>query len=413
MPRFPKFGSDVPYAEPSWYRGNPTPYYQEKHVKWRKKVRDFVEKEMRPFASKWDESKSFPLQELRRKAYNAGILSPCYPEHLGGTPPEGGWDEWMNVIWQDELARCGSGGVLIVLIGITVMSLPHTLKFGSDFLKRTVAEPVIRGDEGMCITLTEPEGGSDLANISTTAVKTPCGRYYIVNGTKKFITGGMTNRYFSTLVRTGGPGHSGVSLMMIDKTWPGTTTKKLETQGWWAGNTALVSFEDVKVPVEYLIGDEGMGFPYLVDVMNGERLVAIIGVIRGCRSCIQIAIEFARKRKTFGKRLIDHQVIRHKIFHMAKYAETLQDSLEALTYQMSEGAGAMKIGGPVALLKVQSTQALEFCVREASQILGGASYLRQGKGRELERAAREVRVAAVGGGSEEILIDLASRFAKL
>mmetsp|Transcript_37758 Transcript_37758/g.52326 ORF Transcript_37758/g.52326 Transcript_37758/m.52326 type:complete len:414 (+) Transcript_37758:116-1357(+) len=413
MPKFERFGSRIPYAEPAWYRGNPTPYYQEKHAKWRKQVRDFVEKEIRPFANEWDESYSFPLKELRKKAYEAGVLSPNYPEHLGGTPPEGGWDDWMNIIWHDELARSGSGGVIIILIGITVMSLPHTLKFGSDFLKEKVARPVIKGEEGICITLTEPEGGSDLANLTTTAIKTACGKYYIVNGTKKFITGGMTNRWFSTAVRTGGSSHSGVSLLLIDKQLEGVTTKKLVTQGWWAGNTALVIFEDVKVPVEYLIGEEGMGFPYLVDVMNGERLVAIAGVIRGCRSCIQTAVDFARKRKTFGKRLISHQVIKHKIFHMAKYAESLQDSLESLTYQMQEGAKPQAIGGPIALLKVQSTQALEFCIREASQILGGASYLRQGKGQFLERAAREMRVAAVGGGSEEVMIDLAMRMAKL
>jgi alkylation response protein AidB-like acyl-CoA dehydrogenase len=290
--KFEKFGSKIPFAEPSWYRGNPTPYYEEKHVNWRKKVRAFVDKEMRPYANEWDESKTFPLQQLRKKAYDAGVLSPAYPVELGGTPPEGGWDHWMNVIWHDELARCGSGGVLIILIGITVMSLPHTLKFGSDFLKETVAKPVIRGEEGVCITLTEPEGGSDLANLTTTAEKTPDGKFYIVNGLKKFITGGMTNRWFSTAVRTGGPGHGGVSLLMIDKQLPGVSTKKLETQGWWAGNTALVIFENVKVPVEYLIGDEGMGFPYLVDVMNGERLVAIIGVIRGCRSLFFISCLF-------------------------------------------------------------------------------------------------------------------------
>jgi alkylation response protein AidB-like acyl-CoA dehydrogenase len=241
MPTFPKFGSKVPFSEPSWYRGIPTPYYQEKHVAWRAKVRAFVENELHPFVDQWDEQKKFPVAELRKKTYEAGILSPNMPVELGGTPPEGGWDHFMNLIWHDELARSGSAGVNIILFGITQMSLPHTLHYGSEFLKQTVAVPVIKGECGISITLTEPQGGSDLANLTTTAVKTPCGKFYVVNGIKKFITGGLTSRYFSTAVRTGGESYFGVSMMVIDGTLPGVTVQKLETQGWWAGNTALVN----------------------------------------------------------------------------------------------------------------------------------------------------------------------------
>lgn len=319
----------------------------------------------------------------------------------------------MDLIWNDELARSGAGGINIILFGITQMSLPHTLRYGSKWLKKTVAEPVIRGECGISITLTEPQGGSDLARLETTAVKTEDGKHYIVNGMKKYITGALTSKYFSTLVRTGGKMHAGVSLLVIPKDLEGVTCKKLITQGWWAGNTAMVIFEDVKVPVEYLIGREGFGFPMMVDVMNQERMVGVIGCTRSARSMVEIAITFARERKTFGKRLIDHQVIRHKIAHMAKMVESCQDSVESLTYQLDNGAKAHQVGGPIALAKVRATQTLEFCVREASQILGGASYLRQGKGRLVERAAREVRVVSVGGGSEEVMIDLAMRQSKL
>jgi acyl-CoA dehydrogenase len=156
-----------------------------------------------------------------------------------------------------------------------------------------------------------------------------------------------------------------------------------------------------------------MGFKYLVDVMNGERMVGIYGVMRGSRGCLEIAIDFARKRRTFGKRLIDHQVIQHKIAHMAKMVESVQACAEVITYQLEQGARPNDVGGPIALLKVQATETFEHVVREASQILGGASYLRSGKGQKLERAAREVRVAAVGGGSEEIMLGLAMRQAKL
>lgn len=411
---FEPFGNqDIPFAEPSWYLGNPTPYYEEKHAKWRKVVRDFVDKEIRPYANEWDEAQTFPVAELRKKAYNAGVLSPCWPVELGGTPPEGGWDHFMDLIWHDELARSGVAGVNIILVGITVMSLPHTLRYGSDWLKKKVAEPVIRGETGMSITLTEPHGGSDLARLRTTAVKSPCGKFYTINGMKKFITGGLTSSYFSTAVRTGGDLHAGVSLIVIPKDLPGVTVTKLKTSGWWCGNTSMVIFENVKVPVEYLIGEEGMGFMYLVDVMNWERMVAITGTARGSREVLAMAIEFARKRKTFGKPLVRHQVIAHKVANMAMQVEAVQNATEALTYQLANGADMFKVGGPIALLKVQATNTFEYCVREAQQIFGGASCLRQGKGQWLERAAREVRINAVGGGSVEILMDLAMRQSRL
>lgn len=165
--------------------------------------------------------------------------------------------------------------------------------------------------------------------------------------------------------------------------------------------------------MENRIGKEGTGFPMMVDVMNGERMCAIASSLRGCRAALAIAIEFARNRKTFQKRLIDHQVIRHKISHMIRLCEATQAQVEFLTYQLEAGAKPKDIGGPIALCKVQVTSALEYCCREASQILGGAAFARTGKGMLLERMVRELRVATVGGGSEEIMLDLASRMANL
>ena len=270
----------------------------------------------------------------------------------------------------------------------------------------------VAGKSGMCITLTEPHGGSDLANVLTTAEKTPDGRHYMVSGQKKFITGGLNSDYFSTLVRTGGKGVNGTSLLVIPK-GPGVKVIKMKAQGWWAGNTTLVDFEDVKVPVENLIGEENKGFLMMAAVMNGERLIAAQGAVRQARLLLQEAIKYARLRNTFGKALIDHQVIRHKVAQMALRVESAQMSCEALTYSMSQGATPREIGGPMALLKVQCTTAFEFCAREASQILGGAAYVRQGKGQLVERLVRELRVACVGGGSEEVMLDLSMRQAKL
>lgn len=406
------FGSDVPYAEPAWYRGTPTPYYEEKHVAFRNKVRAYVDEHLVPYVNEWDEAGSCPIQQLRISAHKAGVLSPWAPAELGGTPPEGGWDEFMFIIWADELARCGAGGVAILFF-ITYMALPHILHFGSDYLKETIARPVCEGKAGMAITLTEPQGGSDLANLRTTALKTSDGKHYIVNGTKKFITGGECVDYFSTLVRTGGRGLGGLSIIVIPASAPGVKVTKLKAAGWWAGNTTVVAFDDVQVPAENLVGAEGMGFGIMAAVMNGERLIGCAGALRAARMLLSEAIAFARQRVTFGKRLSDSQVIRHKFAQMARRVEASQAVLEALAFTMKNGAGPAEVGGPMALAKVECTTAHEYCAREASQVLGGASFLRQGKGQLVERLSREVRVNVVGGGSEEIMLDLAMRMSRI
>jgi len=318
----------------------------------------------------------------------------------------------MFVIWADEMGRCGAGGVAILFF-ITYMALPHILTFGSEHQKETIARRVIAGEAGMAITLTEPQGGSDLANIQTTALKTEDGRHYKVNGTKKFITGGMCVEYFSTIVRTGGPGHKGLSILVIPKDSPGLTVKKITTTGWWAGNTTFIEFDDVMVPVENLVGAEGIGFAVMATAMNGERLIACQGGIRSARTLLSEAIKFARERVTFGKQLSQSQVIRHKFAQMARRVEAAQAVVDQLAFSMVHGATPFQIGGPMALAKVECTSAAEYCVREASQVLGGASFVRGGKGRLVERLAREIRVSVVGGGSEEVMLDLAMNMSKI
>lgn len=296
---------------------------------------------------------------------------------------------------------------------ITYMALPHILVFGSDQQKESIARRVIAGECGIAITLTEPTGGSDLANIKTTATLTPDGKHYKINGNKKFITGGMCVDYFSTIVRTGERGYKGLSIIVIPKDAPGVSVKKITTAGWWAGNTTYVDFDDVLVPVENLVGQEGMGFFVMASAMNGERLIACQGAIRGARTLLSEAIKFARERKTFGNKLSQSQVVRHKIAQMARRVEAAQAVVDQLAFSMIHGAGPAEIGGPMALAKVECTSALEYCGREASQIFGGNSFVRGGKGRLVERVVREIRVSVVGGGSEEVMLDLAMNMSKI
>uniref|UniRef100_A0A6B2L5I5 Acyl-CoA dehydrogenase n=1 Tax=Arcella intermedia TaxID=1963864 RepID=A0A6B2L5I5_9EUKA len=315
------------------------------------------------------------------------------------------------MIYWDEISRCGSGGICAAVFLTIGIALPPILAEGSDYLKNKVARDVITGKKIIALALTEPGVGSDLANLETTAVRS--GDHYVINGSKKFITSGMKADYFVLAARTGGNGMGGVSLILVEAKTPGIKLTRLPTQGWVPSNTALIVFEDVKVPVENLIGEENNGFRAIMVNFNHERWVGIIMSSRACRMAVEESIKYAQERKTFGKKLIQHQVLRHKLAEMITRVEIIQSQLEYLTYQMKMGISPLEIGANIAFLKVYTTKTMELCAREASQIFGGNSFLRTGRGAGIERFYREVRVSAIGGGSEEVMTDLGLRLSKL
>ena len=320
------FGSGIPYGDPNWYQDWNSPYYNDSHRKFRKYVREFTEKEIIPFTHEWDEAKQFP-KELYGKLAKAGLLglcagSPWPTEYLGeeiagGTIKLEEYDHFHELIFGDEISRCGSGGVLWGLFGGLSIGLPPVLRFGSKYLQDKVGKACLTGEKVICLAITEPYAGSDVANLTTEAVKTPDGKHFIVNGEKKWITNGVFADYFTTAVRTGGPGMKGVSLLLIEKTMPGVTTRQMKCSGVWPSGTTYITFEDVKVPVENLIGKENRGFRYIMLNFNSERLAISMQASRFARVCLEEAIKHSYRRKTFGKRLIDHPVIRMKIAHMA------------------------------------------------------------------------------------------------
>jgi len=216
----------------------------------------------------------------------------------------------------------------------------------------------------------------------------------------------MGRFFFVTLCRTGGPGMGGLSFILIPKGVPGLSVRRMELQGSNCHNTSFVTLEDVKVPVEYLIGKENEGFKYTVHNFNHERLVIAVGANRSARVCYQEAMKHALSRKTFGKLLIEHQVIRQKLSDMARLIEVTHDMIERVTFSFANGVRDTDMGGPCAMLKVQATTTFEYCAREASQVFGGSAVVREGKGRVVERLYREVRASAIPGGSEEILREL-------
>ncbi len=376
----------------------PNPHCGEEHEAWRTQLRRFIDNEIMPFAEDWDEAGEIPA-DLWPKAAAVGLLGLGYPEAYGGTSES--IDSWHAWITQEELARIGVGGIPASLM-VHGIGLPPVLNWGSEEMKQRVAPPVLAGEKHIALGITEPGGGSDVASLATTAVRD--GDTFIVNGSKTYITGGMRANWVSTAVRTGGEGAKGVSMLLIPAGAEGfSRTPLTRKQGWWASDTATLYFDNVRVPADQLIGPENQGFWVIMTNFNSERMAMAAGMEAMARVCLEEAVAWARERRTFGKRLADHQVIRHKIAQMKQKINATQAYIR-LCYESIEAGTANP--GDIALLKVQASETVEFCAREAMQILGGIGFMR---GSRVERIYREVRVNAIGGGSEEIMRDLAAR----
>jgi acyl-CoA dehydrogenase len=374
------------------------PQLNESHEAWRSQLRRFVDQEITPHVDEWDEQGFLP-DELWGRAAAVGLLGLGYPEHYGGTLE--GIDHWHQNIVAEELARTSLGGLPSTLLSHGI-GMPPVVAFGSEALKQEIIPPVLRGEKRIALSITEPSGGSDVANLQTTARRE--GDHYVVNGSKTYISGGMGAHWFTAGVRTGGEGAGGVSVLVIPADAEGVSRTPLERkQGWWCSDTATIYFDNVKVPVGNLLSEEGHGFLVIANNFNSERMAMCVMMEASARVCLEDAVNWARERKTFGKRLADHQVIRHKIAEMKQQINACQGMINHCTREMMAGTANF---GDIALLKVQCSQTMEFCAREAMQILGGIGYMR---GSRVERIYREVRVCAIGGGSEEIMRDLASR----
>merc|ERR1719281_1874069 len=299
------------------------------------------------------------------------------------------------------------------MIGLGIGGTPG-LNFGipgdRSLQKRGIRE-CISGEKIICLGITEGTAGSDVANVTTVAEDK--GDHFLVNGSKMWITNGIYADYFTVAVRTGPPGsaHKGLSMLLLERSMPGITTQKMECMGVWPSGTTYITFQNVKVPKENIIGKLNDGFKQVMFNFNHERWMLAAQASRMARTCVEEALRHARLRKTFGKFLIEHQVIQHKIAEMGRMCESTHAWLENITFQMNtmtKDEQNLRLGGHIALLKVQASKSAEFCAREALQVFGGAGYTRSGQGEKVERVYREVRAFAIPGGSEEIMFNLAA-----
>ena len=372
-----------------------SPYYTEEHAAFRQTVRRFVEREIMPYVNEWDEAGGFP-RELYVKAAKIGLLGLGFPEDYGGVPS----DRFHAIVAAQELARAGAGGISAGLMSHSI-GLPPIARLGHPDMKRRVLPPVLAGEKISALAITEPEAGSDVAGLLTTAKR--AGGDYIVNGSKMFITSGVRADFYTVAVRTGEAGTGGISLLLIERDTPGFSRTPLKKMGWWASDTATLHFDDCRVPAENLIGEEGQGFKLIMQNFNSERMGMAASCTAYARVCVEEAIAYARQRQTFGKPIAQHQVIRHKLVDMAQKVAASQAMLEMLAWRLGQGESPV---AEICMMKNQATQTMAFCASEAVQIFGGAGFMR---GVKVERIYREVKVNAIGGGTEEIMKDLASR----
>jgi acyl-CoA dehydrogenase len=307
----------------------------------------------------------------------------------------------MRAAYSEELGRCGAGGVSAALNG-RVISIEPINRLASPEIRARVLPGIISGRKGSSLGITEPEGGSDVANLQTSARRD--GNHFVLNGTKTFITGGMKSDYFVIGARTGGQGLDGISLFFVEADTPGFSRTEIgRKMGWWCSDTATLHFDDCRVPAQNMMGEENRGFLAIMENFNYERIALIAGSLGMMKACLDHSIAWAKERVTFGKPLIRHQVIRHKIADISAQIDAVEALMNQICWIVNEGEMPV---AEIAKAKFLTTKSLEFCASEAMQIMGGAGYVR---GNPVERIYREVKIMAIGGGSEEIMRDLAVR----
>ena len=372
-------------------------YFTEEHELFRQSLRTFFEKEAIPNIDQWEEDRRTP-RDIWKKMGDMGFLGLSYPEEYGGM----GLDFFYDVVFNEELGRCSSGGFAITQQVVQYMSGPYILKYGSEALKKKYLPGIISGDLISSIGITEPGAGSDVQNIQTKAIKE--GDHYIVNGSKTFITNGVYGDFVIAVVKTDpSQGAKGVSLLIIEQAMDGVSTRKLKKLGWHCSDTAELSFDNVKVPVENLIGEEGRGFYYLMNGLQLERICGLPAGITAMESAIEKSLQYMSERQAFGKSINRFQVLRHRIAQMASEIE----AAKALTYTCAkmyqDGIYDVKL---CSMAKLLISELSEKVATQCLQFFGGYGFMEE---YPMARMYRDVRVGTIGGGSSEIMREIISK----
>jgi acyl-CoA dehydrogenase len=372
----------------------PIPPFTEEHEEFRAAVRRFVETELYPHSREWEEARWFPNEVFGRLA-ELGYIGLKFPPEYGGDG-----DLVADAVFVEELSRCGSGGLAAGIGAHQGIALPPINRFGTEEQKQRFLVPGLRAELLAALAITEPDAGSDVASIRTTATRVDGG--YIVNGSKTFITGGVRADILVTAVKTTQEGgHHGLSFLILEREMEGySVSKKLEKMGWHASDTGELAFQDVFVPEENLLGEENKGFYLIMANFQWERLLMALGAVGSMQGVLDRTIEYALERRAFGRAIGHHQVIRHKIAEMAVRLEAGR----AITYNAlrlyHSGEDAVK---EVTMAKLKTQRDAFDQADDALQIFGGAGYMKE---YGIERACRDTRLGPIGGGTDEIMREI-------
>ncbi|MFD2696665.1 acyl-CoA dehydrogenase family protein [Mesonia sediminis] len=372
-------------------------YFTEEHELFRQSLKEFLQKEVVPHIDKWEKTGTIE-RFIWKKFGEMGYFGINYPEQYGGLD----LDLFYTVIFLEELQKINSGGFAAAMWAHAYLAMTHLAKEGDERIKEEYLAPSIAGDKIGCLCITEPFGGSDVAGMKSTAVKK--GDKYILNGSKTFITNGVYSDYLVVASKTTPEkGNKGMSIFVVDRDTPGIAATKLDKLGWRASDTGEISFTDVEIPAENLMGEEGKGFPYIMQHFALERLIMGVNAHARAEFALDYTLQYMSEREAFGKTINKFQALRHKMAEIASEVEMCKTFNYAITKQLDEGAYVVK---EASMSKLLSTKMADSAIYDCLQMLGGYGYIED---YPLARLLRDSRLGPIGGGTSEILKEIIAK----
>ena len=372
-------------------------YFTEEHEVFRKSFRDFLQKEVSPHIDKWEKTGTIE-RFIWKKFGEMGYFGLNSPEEFGGL----NLDIFYTIIFLEELQKINSGGFAAAMWAHVYLAMTHVTKEGDDRIKKEYLTPSIEGDKIGCLCISEPFGGSDVAGMRTTAVKK--GNSYVINGSKTFITNGVYSDYLVVAAKTNPEDkHKGMSIFIMDRDTPGISSTKLDKLGWRASDTAEIAFDNVVIPAENLMGEEGKGFPYIMQHFALERLIMAINAHARAEYAVDYAIQYMGERQAFGKTLDRFQALRHKVAEMASEVEMCKEFNYSIAKRLNDGTYVVK---EASMAKMLSTKMADSVINDCLQMLGGYGYMED---YPMARLLRDSRLGPIGGGTSEILKEIIAK----
>lgn len=376
--------------------------FTEEHEMFRRSVRSFVEKEINPFVDAWEEAGIAPLHEIFKKMGDLGFLGLHYPAEYGGAEA----DIWFSVVLNEEMGKANAAGIGMAIAVQTGMSTPALAMHGSKMLKERYLAPAIRGEMVTSIAVSEPDAGSDVARIQTRAVRD--GDHYVINGSKMYITNGTQADWICLLARTSdGHDYRGMSLIIVPTDTPGfNVSRSLKKLGNWSSDTAVLTFENMRVPVENRIGDEGKGFYYQMEQFQMERLVGAIGCVAGAEKAVRETIRYTQDRVAFGKPLIANQWIQFKLGELLTEIESARQLNYYCASLMQHDPASKEVTRIASMCKLKAGRLARQVADTCIQFYGGMGYMEE---TWISRYFRDSRLTSIGGGADEIMLQIIAK----